>query len=102
MIDLTFISGSITHDDLSPLEDSNLEYQIESLKEDLLQVEYPASLLLDVGWYPSFNLAGCFQIRVIESYNWETPLFLSTSKTIPSLIEELSIAQIFVEKHQKI
>lgn len=100
MIDLKFISGKIAHDDLSSLEHTNVKYLIDSLKEDLLQVEYPASLLLDAGWYPSFSLTGVFQIRVIEKYNWDTPLFFSTSKTIPSLIKELSFAQNLIENHQ--
>ena len=101
MIDFKFISGNIAHDDLSSLEDKDVKYQIDSLKEDLLQVEYPASLLLDAGWYPSFSAAGFFQIRVIENYNWDGPLYSSTSKTIPSLITELSLAQNFIENHQK-
>jgi hypothetical protein len=101
-VDLRCISGEILHNDLSCLTDSDFQYQVDSLKEDLLQVEYPPSLVLDVGWYPSFNLSGCFQIRVIENYNWDTPLFFATSKTIPSLIKELLIAQNFIENHQKL
>jgi hypothetical protein len=93
VIDLTFITGKITHDDLSPLNNIDPSYQIESLKEDLLQVEYPASMLLDVGWYPSFNITGCFQIRVIKEYDWDTPLFSSQANTVQSLIEEMIIAQ---------
>ena len=95
MIDLKFIRGNIAHDNLSSLENKDVKYQIDSLKEDLLQVEYPASLLLD------FSAAGFFQIRVIENYNWDAPLYSSTSKTIPSLITELSLAQNFIENHQK-
>jgi hypothetical protein len=100
VIDLTFITGKITHDDLSPLKNIDLSYQVESLKEDLLQVEYPASLLLDVGWYPSFNVTGCFQIRVIKAYDWDTPLFSSQANTIQSLIEEMKTAQKTINKNE--
>jgi len=101
-VDLLFVNGKIVYNDLLILEDTDLQYQIDSLKEDLFQVEYPASLLLDAGWYPSFSLTGSFQIRVIENYNWDMPLFFATSKTIPFLIKELSLAQNFIESHLKI
>ena len=101
MIDLKFIRGNIAHDNLSSLENKDVKYQIDSLKEDLLHVEYPASLLLDAGWYPSFSAAGFFNIRGIENYKWDAPLYFSTSKTIPSLITELSLAQNFIENHKK-
>lgn len=40
----------------------------------MLQIEYPNGLLLDVGWFPSFNLKGCFLIQVIENFDWENPI----------------------------
>lgn len=98
MIDLTFITGKITHDDLSALKNIDLSSQLELLKEDMLQAEYPASLLLDVGWYPSFNATGCFQIRAIKNYDWDTPLFFSKADTIQLLIKEMIVAQNVINK----
>jgi hypothetical protein len=37
-----------------------LAEQVSDLKEDLAQVEYPAGVLLDVGWYPELSLDGTF------------------------------------------
>lgn len=98
MIDLTFITGEITYDELSSLNDSDLTYQVHSLKEDMLQVSYPASLLMDVGWYPSFSISGHFQIRTIKDNDWDAPLFCSRADTIPSLIEKMITAQNFINK----
>nr|WP_157711664.1 hypothetical protein [Pseudomonas sp. PB120] len=95
---MTFISGNITHDDLSSLKGISPSDQIDFLKEDMLQVEYCARLLLDVGWYPSFNINGAFQIRVIKNHHWEEPIFYSKAKTIDSLIEEIVEAQKIISK----
>lgn len=97
MIDLTFIKGRITYDDLSSLENTNTSCQIEALKEDLLQVEYPEVYLIDVGWYPSFDINGYFQIRAIKDYDWGAPLFLSKARTIPALVMEITEAQKFIK-----
>ncbi|MHC8303872.1 hypothetical protein [Pseudomonas sp. PB3P13] len=93
MIDLTFITGRISHDDLSTLRNDDLSSQVGNLKEDMLQVEYSAFLLLDVGWYPSFDLDGCFQLRVIKNYDWDEPLYLSKADSVPLLLTELVAAQ---------
>jgi hypothetical protein len=79
MIDLAFITGEISHDDLSLLASEDLSTQAGDLKEDMLQVKYPSSILLDVGWYPSFDLDGLFQIRVIRDYDWNDPVFFFRS-----------------------
>ena len=100
MIDLTFITGNITHDDLSSLKDIDLSNQIYFLKEDMLQVEYPKTLLLDVGWYPSFDINGSFQIRAIKDNNWDTPLFYSKAGTVQLLIKEITAAQNLISKNQ--
>lgn len=100
MIDLTFITGNITHDDLSSLKDFDLSNHIDFLKEDMLQIEYPKTLLLDVGWNPSFDINGSFQIRAIKDHNWDTPLFYSKADTVPLLINEITVAQNLISKHQ--
>ncbi|MNN52165.1 hypothetical protein D3C81_1668480 [compost metagenome] len=75
MIDLSFVNGTISHDGLSLLLDGDLSAQLLDLKEDMLQVEYSSSFLLDVGWYPSFDLDGRSQIRVVKDYDWSDLLF---------------------------
>lgn len=98
MIDLTFITGKIAYDDLSSLKNIDLSNQIDLLKEDMLQVEHSESYLLDVGWYPSFDINGSFQIRAIKDYDWGTPLYISKADTIQMLIKEITLAQNVINK----
>ncbi|WP_257605312.1 hypothetical protein [Pseudomonas sp. UMAB-40] len=100
VIDLTFITGKITYDEISVLKKIDLSNQIDLLKEDMLQVDYQGTHLLDVGWYPSFDIKGSFQIRVIKDYNWDAPLVYSTAGTIRLLIEEINAAQNVINKEQ--
>lgn len=67
-------------DPTRPLED-----QVESLKEDLLQVKFGDQYLLDIGWYPSFLRDGCFRVLVVEEYEWNTPVLERTAKSIGEL-----------------
>ncbi|MDE6088086.1 MAG: hypothetical protein K2G25_06840, partial [Oscillospiraceae bacterium] len=43
-----------------------LAFQLDELKEDLLQIEYESGYILDVGWYPEFKLKGCFKIFIVK------------------------------------
>eukprot|EP01133_Synstelium_polycarpum_P000138 gene138-163_t len=74
-----FIDGNVTHDDLSILQDGAMESQVHLLKEDMLQVEYAGGLILDVGWYPSFDTHGGFRINVIRNYDWDRPVIALTA-----------------------
>lgn len=60
-------------DDKKPLKE-----QIWELNEDILQATYIDSegnnYLLDIGWYPEFNVRGHFIIYIIKNYDWENPL----------------------------
>ena len=93
MISLDFIQGNITYDELSLLEDSAIEDQVHNLKEDMFQVEYPDGLLLDVGWFPSFDAKGHFQIKVVKDYDWDSPTLTLTTQSIDTLGKLLLHAQ---------
>lgn len=55
------------YDDFCINPDIPLFMQLDTLKEDLIQVEYDSGHMLDIGWYPEFKLKGCFKICVIKS-----------------------------------
>ncbi|WP_455884542.1 hypothetical protein [Pseudomonas spelaei] len=93
MISLGFIQGNITHDELSLLEHSAMEDQIQHLKEDMLQAEHPDGFLLDAGWFPSFEVEGHFQIKTIKDHNWDSPSSILTAQSIDTLVELLLQAQ---------
>ena len=69
-----------------------------SLKEDMLQVSYERVYLLDVGWYPSFDPSGCFQIRVIKQYDWGKPVHISSAQSYNEVIEKIAAAQTLILK----
>jgi hypothetical protein len=92
-LDLSLLTGKITFDDLSHLTDAPLASQIDSLKEDLLQVEYGEHLLLDVGWYPEFDKSGAFQVMVIKGQNWDAPHWTGRARTLAQLTVCLTEAQ---------
>ena len=93
MFDLSLLTGHITFDDLSPLTDQPLAAQIDSLKEDLLQVEYGKHLLLDVGWYPEFDETGAFRVVVIKDQDWDHPQWTGQARTLTELTARLTEAQ---------
>jgi len=80
-------SGKVLYNELDLLNESlPLQQQLDVLKEDLLQVENKdGSLLLDVGWYPEFDLSGSFGIQVIKKHDWEKPLYSKNASNVSSL-----------------
>mgnify|MGYP006325867093 CR=1 FL=1 len=92
-LDLSLLTGKITFNDLSRLTDQPLPSQIDSLKEDLLQVEYGEHLLLDVGGYPEFDKSGAFQVMVIKGQNWDDPQWTGRARTLAQLTACLTEAQ---------
>lgn len=76
---ISFYPGRVTYNDCSLESDFSLETHLSSLKEDLLQVEFENHILLDVGWFPSFDPLGAFQIRVVQNHNWEKPILYSAT-----------------------
>lgn len=97
MIALDFLDGEITYDELSNIDSKNVKNDLDTLKENMLQVEYGNDLLIDAGWYPYFNINGQFQVRVIEDHQWEPPLILLTANTITELLSKLCSAQNIVK-----
>jgi hypothetical protein len=86
---INFSQGKIEFNDLDLNVSEPLINQLDNLKEDLLQVSYANGLLLDVGWYPSFDENGEFQIRVIENNNWDEPVYSSETNSIDGLISAI-------------
>lgn len=53
---ISHYNGKILYNDLSIIDFSKNELiQIENLKEDLFQACFPNNIILDIGWYPSFD-----------------------------------------------
>lgn len=84
---IDFTPGVVVYNDIELKMDVPLKEQVEHLKEDLLQVNFRDSFLLDVGWYPSFSVEGCFKVMVIRNFNWTEPVRELNVKDINSLQE---------------
>lgn len=54
-------------------------------QEDMLQVEFPGSVILDMGWYEG---TGSYKILVVRDYNWDSPVY-SVSTDDESKLKEL-------------
>ena len=46
------------------------DYEIEDLDQEILEIDLPIGLTIDVGWYPQFDRDGAFQIVVYRQF-WE-------------------------------
>lgn len=58
--------------------------QSDLLKEDILQVQYPDDLLLDVGFYGKQ-----YKIFVKKNLNWEEPIVVSTAADFNAMLRKL-------------
>jgi len=79
--------GEVAFWDLYFLDpEKHLAAQNDDLKEDLAQIIYPDSVILDVGWYPEFSEEGEFVVRVAREGKWNKPLFEESHKTTQGLL----------------
>jgi len=84
--DFDWKTGTVVFWDLDTVDESRpLAGQTEHLKEDLAQIEYPAGVILDVGWYPEFAATGNFVVCVVQQGAWERPLFQKDAFTTEDL-----------------
>lgn len=82
---IQFAPGIVVYDDMKIDPNKSLESQIDNLKEDLFQVNFNDKYIVDVGWFPSFSKDGHFRVVAIEGYNWESPIFQKTCRTLVEL-----------------
>jgi hypothetical protein len=81
-----------------PSEGADLPPSIFDLDEDLLQLESPSrGILVDVGWYPSFDPEGRFHLRCIQLGStieescsaWENPIRVFECRSFRELRDQL-------------
>lgn len=67
--------GMVVFDDISFLPEAfDAAHHVDYLKEDLLQIVFPDDLVIDVGWYPSFDEHGRFLLMLVRDSNWDEPV----------------------------
>ncbi|MFC4305967.1 hypothetical protein [Cohnella boryungensis] len=82
---VNFEPGEIVYNDLQIDEHDSLEKHLENLKEDLFQVNYEDRFIIDVGWHPSFSKDGVFRVMVIEDFEWDSPIYQKTCRSMVEL-----------------
>jgi hypothetical protein len=66
--------GKVVNWDIDDLDlNKSLGSQVELLKEDLAQVHFGENIVLNLGWYPEFNLQGQFGLVVVKLKNQNDP-----------------------------
>lgn len=69
-------NGAVSYDDISFLtEENNLLEQVAYLKEDMLQIEFPGNMLIDIGWRPSFEENGAFYVTMVSARQSQPPCY---------------------------
>lgn len=92
MID--FGKGKIEYDDILQYLGTDTILGEFDLREDLLQVVYPDTSLLDLGWYPEGDLInGSFRLVVIKQYDWSNPAYTKRFKSLAELPEHVREAR---------
>lgn len=86
MYELPPLHGRVAYNTLHDLDITRTWQELrasQDLQEDLLQVEYPNGLVLDVGWYQSAarseiisseGAGGAFKILAVRADDWSDPI----------------------------
>lgn len=83
--------GVLVHDQISHLPDAfDVAQHIDCLREDMLQIGFGDQLLLDVGWYPSFNRKGRFLLLLVKDQEWDKPLEKARFHDVVSLKQRIA------------
>ena len=81
-----FGGGTVVFWDFDVDSNRPLTDQLDELKEDMIQVEYPdRDLIIDVGWYPEFSADGNFVVQLIGDQDWGSPLMRLEAPDVSSL-----------------
>lgn len=87
---IDFGLGQVEYIDDIISTDQPLYLQTDHLREDLLQVSYYGGLyILDVGWYPSMDADGEFQLLVVREGNWSKPVIAKRTRDFMRLRDDL-------------
>ncbi|EPF69466.1 hypothetical protein GCM10025882_18790 [Acinetobacter gyllenbergii] len=89
--DIDIRNGIVSHDSISWIDDDFEvnEDTVFDLSQDLLQVDFTNSEILDVGWYPDLDVNGVFRVILIKDMNWDFPIVKYECLDIKDLKESI-------------
>ncbi|WP_425251995.1 hypothetical protein ACPJXG_18980 [Janthinobacterium sp. NFX145] len=77
----------ITYDSLSPLDlRQSVDVLVDDLGEDLLQITCANGDIVDVGWYPAWNVQGRLRVVAVRGQDWEAPVFSARPEKDPQAL----------------
>lgn len=85
---IDFKSGDITYYDFNINPTLPLKDQIAYMQDNLIQIEY-SNYIVDVGWRPECNINGSFIILVIKNHDWQAPICIKETRSLPLLKQYL-------------
>ena len=86
--------GNVKYDNFNIDFTEPFEEQEENLLEDLFQIEFPNNYLIDLGWYPEYEINGKIVLTLIKNYDWENPIY----KYVGVSENELKKSQVKIKK----
>ncbi len=98
--------GDIIFNDLKYISDIPFEEQEFNFKEDLLLIKYK-EYVLDIGWYPSFDINGNFVLNVVKEEgcqkDWTNPSLRKEFRftTVKDLLYEINKGLDFIIEESK-
>ena len=83
--EINFKSGVVEYLEFNINENLSFEEQQDEFKEDMLQVVYHKTLIIDIGWYPAHKKNGTYIISLIQNYKWDNPVMENKCNNIQEL-----------------
>lgn len=95
---INFKSGQVILNDFDFNDNIPLDEQTWSFKEDIIQVRYDNDYVLDLGWYPEFNMQeGSFKLIIVKIDDWLNPIFCKRTKSLKEIYDNINEAILLVE-----
>ena len=95
---IVFKLGKIIYDEFHIDFSKPFSEQLDSLTEDLLQIEYENGYLIDLGWYPEFDENGKFTLQLIKNGDWRNPAYKKSFRDCKQLEKNLLYVINILEK----
>jgi hypothetical protein len=85
---INFEPGKVTFNAFNFDPKLPLDKENPHLDEDMMQIEYPQDITLDVGWY---YRAKEFRVCIIKDYDWEKPVIIIDCITLEEVERALQV-----------
>ena len=96
--ELRIPNGVIVYNDFGIDESVPFSDQWYRYKEDILQIKFGDSFILDVGWYPECEPEGNFVVRAIKNEDWWPSFAKESARNLSELKQAIEKMAILINK----